>query len=166
MAPFFPQLFPREVYMAHSAFASALAAVFMAASASGVLAQAAQPAATASPAAAPAARAKWMPPVKGLATIEVIRGTPQKVGNVMHTGLKIRNTSSGPIALLRADEYWYDKDRKLVSGDTRRHQKPLAPGEIVEITMMSPVKPNLLQSQVSFEHANGKVQAKGVKAFK
>ena len=154
--------------MAHSAFASALAVVFTAATASGVLAQAAKPAATATPApaAAPAARAKWMPPVKGIATVEVIRGNPKHVGKEVHTLLKVRNTSSGPIALLRADEYWYDKDRKLVSGDTYRHRQPLQPGEVIEITMKSPIKPNLLQSQVSFEHANGKVQAKGVKAFK
>ena len=154
--------------MAHSAFASALAVVFTAATASGVLAQAAKPAATTTPApaAAPAARAKWMPPVKGIATVEVIRGNPKQVGKEVHTLLKVRNTSSGPIALLRADEYWYDKDRKLVSGDTYRHRQPLQPGEVIEITMKSPSKPNLLQSQVSFEHANGKVQAKGVKTFK
>ena len=152
--------------MAHSAFATALAVVFTAASASGVFAQASKPAATPAQAPAPAARAKWMPPVKGIATVEVIRGNPKHVGKEVHTVLKVRNTSPGPIALLRADEYWYDKDRKLVSGDTYRHRQPLQPGEIIEITMKSPAKPNLLQSQVSFEHANGKVQAKGVKAFK
>ena len=152
--------------MAHSAFASALAVIFTAATASGVCAQAAQSAAAPAQAPAPAARAKWMPPVKGVATIEVIRGNPKQVGKEVHTLLKVRNTSSGPIALLRADEYWYDKSRKMVSGDTRRHMKPLQPGEIVEITMMSPLKPDLAQSQVNFAHANGTIQAKGVKSFK
>lgn len=152
--------------MAHSAFASAVAVIFTAATASGLLAQAAKPAAPPAQASGSAARAKWMPPVKGIATVEVIRGNPKQVGKEVHTVLKVRNTSPGPIALLRADEYWYDKDRKLVSGDTYRHRQPLQPGEVIEITMKSPAKPNLLQSQVSFEHANGKVQAKGVKAFK
>ena len=153
--------------MARFAFASALSVIVTAAAASGVFAQAAQPAASApAQAPAPAARAKWMPPVKGVATIEVIRGNPKHVGKEVHTLLKIRNTSSGPIALLRADEYWYDRSRKMVSGDTQRHMKPLQPGEIVEITMKSPLKPDLAQSQVNFAHANGTIQAKGVKQFK
>ena len=106
--------------------------------------------------------------MKGLATIEVIRGTPKRVGNNVETVLKIRNTSKGAIALLRADEYWYDKNRAIASGDTKRYPKPLNPGEIIELTMSSPLKPGreLVQSSVTFEHANGKVQAKGVPRFK
>ena len=93
--------------MTRYAFASALVWSFFTAAASGAFAQAAQStAAPSTPAQAPAARAKWMPPIKGNATIEVIRGNPKPVGKEVHTLLKIRNTSSGPIALLRADEYW------------------------------------------------------------
>lgn len=155
--------------MTRSAFASALVLLFSTATASGAFAQAAQssnpPATSAQP---PAARAKWTPPVKGLATIEVIRGNPKRVGNEMHTLLKIKNTSTGPIALLRADEYWYDSSRKLASGDTQRHPKLFQPGEIIEITMKSPIKTGsqLLQSQIQFAHANGKIEVKSVKQFK
>jgi hypothetical protein len=149
--------------MARRAFAPALVLLFSATTASAALAQAAT--STGSPAQAPAARAKWMAPVKGTATIEVIRGNPKAVGKEVHTLLKIRNTSTGPIALLRADEYWYDKNRKLATGDTQRHMKLFNPGEIIEITMKSPIKPDLLSSQVQFQHAHGKVDAKGVKKF-
>lgn len=152
--------------MTRSAFAPALALFVCAATVSGALAQAKSTAPNPAPQAqAPAARAKWVQPVKGLATIEVIRGNPKQVKNEVWTVLKIKNTSSGAIALLRADEYWYDTSRKLATGDTYRHRQPFNPGEVIEVTMKSPIKPNLTQSQVSFEHANGKVQAKSVKKF-
>jgi hypothetical protein len=154
--------------MTRSPFAAALAVFIAGATAPGLFAQSAKPAAATTPApaaAAPAARAKWMAPIKGVATIEVIRGNPKQVGNEVLTVLKVKNTSAAPIALLRADEYWYDKDRKMVTGDTQRHRQPLQPGEIVELTMRSPAKPNLVQSQVNFAHANGTIQAKGVKKF-
>jgi len=153
--------------MTRFALAPALAAVFCAATVSAAFAQAKPATSTAQPPAqAPAARAKWVQPVKGAATIEVIRGNPKQVGKEVWTVLKIRNTSSGAIALLRADEYWYDASRNMVTGDTQRHRQPLNPGEIIEITMKSPLKPNLTQSQINFAHANGTIKATGVKQFK
>jgi hypothetical protein len=157
--------------MTRSAFAPALAVMLSAALAPAVFAQAkpstppaAQPSAQA--AQAPAARAKWVQPVKGIAKIQVIRGNPKPVGKEVWTVLKIKNMSAGSIALLRIDEYWYDTSRNMVTGDTYRHRQPLNPGEILEITMKSPIKPNLTSSRIQFEHANGKVDVLGVKAFK
>jgi hypothetical protein len=157
--------------MKRSAFAANVV-LALTATASIAFAQA-KPAAPAQSAAAPAvqpapARAKWVAPVKGIASIEIIRGMSKKVGNEMVTTLKIKNTSNGAIALLRVDEYWFDKSTppKTVSGDTQRHRNPLLPGEVVEITTRSPVKPNLYMNTFAFTHANGKVDAKVVKQFK
>ena len=113
-------------------------------------------------------KAKWVAPVKGIASIEIIRGVSKRVGNDMVTVLKVKNMSNGAIALLRVDEYWFDKSSppKTVSGDTYRHRSPLLPGEVVEITTRSPVKPNLYMNTFAFTHANGKIDAKVVKAFK
>lgn len=113
----------------------------------------------------PPAKAKWVAPVKGLVTIEVVRTAPKKVGNDMVTVLKVKNTSDGAIALLRVDEYWYDQQRKVVSADTERVRKPIMPGEIVEVTTKSPIKPGLYQNTYNFSHANGKVKATVVKKF-
>lgn len=140
----------------------AIVAVALASIASSAFAQAQPAAPTAQPA---PARAKWVAPVKGIALVEVIPGTSKKVGDEMVTVLKVKNMSSGAIALLRIDEYWYDKSLKTVSGDTQRHRKPLYPGEIVEITMRSPVKPNLYRNTFNFSHANGKIEVKTVKKF-
>jgi hypothetical protein len=142
---------------------TAIVVMALTASASTGFAQA-QPAA---PAVQPApARAKWVAPVKGIASIEVIRGVSKKVGDDMVTTLKVKNVSNGAIALLRVDEYWFDKKQQTVSGDTKRHLSPLLPGEVVEITTRSPMKPNLYMNTFAFTHANGKIDAKVVKEFK
>lgn len=117
----------------------------------------------------PPAPAKWIRPVKGQATIEVLQGPSKKVGGDIVTVVKVRNTSAGPIALLKCDEYWYDKKMQVVTGDTQRQKKPVMPGEIVEFTMKSPVTdavaPTLYKSQYMFTHGNGDIKATGVKKF-
>lgn len=124
------------------------------------------PAAVAQPQ-APAKPAKYIPPVKGVATIEVIQAPSKRVGNEMVTVLKVRNTSKGSINLLKADEYWYDTKMQIVSGSQYAHKKaPIQPGEIVEVTLRSPVKPNMSRNQIMFRHANGDAKATPVKAFK
>ena len=136
----------------------------------GAFAQAAKATAAtpATPAAAPApavAKARMTTPVKGTAYVEVIQGAPKKVGADMVTVSKVKNVSNGPIAGLRIDEYWYNQKLVQVTGDTQRVRAPVAPGEIIEITTKSPIKPDLYKSTLMFNHANGKVTAKGVKKF-
>jgi hypothetical protein len=114
---------------------------------------------------APATRAKWVKPIKGTAKIEVIQGTPKRVGGDIVTVVKVKNMSGGSIGLLKVDEYWYNKKLAVVTGDTQRYPKPFNPGDVIELTMKSPVKPELYKSQLAFSHAGGDVQAKGVKKF-
>lgn len=118
---------------------------------------------------APAQPAKYIAPVKGTATIEVIQSPSKRVGKEMVTVLKIRNTSQGSINLLRLDEYWYDNNRKLVTTSQYAHKKaPIRPGEIVEITLRAPIPAgaNPLVNQVMFRHAKGDAKATKVKEFK
>jgi hypothetical protein len=114
---------------------------------------------------APAAPAKFAKMFKGTADIEVIQAAPKKVGADMVTVLKIRNMSPGAISLLKVDEYWYDHKMQVVSGDSQPYRKPFNQKEIIEITMKSPVKPDLYKNQFAFSHANGAVKAKAVKKF-
>ena len=116
---------------------------------------------------APAKPAKYIPPVKGVATIEVLQMPTKRVGKEMVTVIKVRNTSKGSINLLKADEYWYDKNVKLISGTQYAHKKaPIQPGEIVEITLKSPYVAGVQRNQIMFRHANGDIKATAVKAFK
>jgi len=105
------------------------------------------------------------PPVKGTAYVEVIQGQGKTIGTDIVTVSKIKNVSNAPIAGLRVDEYWYNAKLVQVTGDTQRVRTPIAPGEIIEVTTKSPVKPDLYKSTLMFNHANGKVTAKGVKKF-
>lgn len=114
---------------------------------------------------APPAKAKFVPLVKGVAEIEVIQGKSNLVGKDVVTVLKIKNTSTGSIGLLRVDELWYNKDLKHVSGDSQAIRRAVLPGEVVEVTLKSPNAPNLYRSQYSFSHANGTIKAKAVKKF-
>ena len=127
------------------------------------LAQAAKAAPATQAAQTTPAKAKWIPPVKGTVNIDVVRGTPKKVGNDMVTVLKIKNTSSGSIALLKVDEYWYDKNQKIVSADTETVRQPILPGQVIEVTTKSPIRPNLYMNQFMFSHVNGQVKVNSVK---
>jgi hypothetical protein len=154
--------------MTRSAFAPALAVFLSAAAASAAYAQATKPAVQPSTAPAPAAtRAKWVAPIKGDATVQMIKSDSKKVGKEIITNFKVKNTSTGAIALFRIDEYWYDSSPKpqMVTGDTQRWMKPILPGEIVEMTTRSPAKPGAQRSQWSFSHANGKIVPKVVNKF-
>lgn len=113
--------------------------------------------------------AKYIAPMKGLATIDVIQMPSKQVGKEMVTVIKVRNTSKGTINLLKADEYWYDKGMKIVTSSQYAHKKaPIQPGEVVEITLRSPIPSGAVpnQNQIMFRHANGDVKANKVKAFK
>jgi len=144
--------------MHRSVFAPAVALLFCAVTVSTAFAQTKPPAQT-----APAAPAKFVPPVKGTATIEVMRGQSRKAGKELITPLKIKNTSTGSISLLKIDELWYDKKRVMVSAGDYRYKKPFLPGEIIDVEIRSPMVGAPDVSQLTFSHANGKIEAKTVK---
>ena len=149
--------------MHRSVFAPAVAFFFCAVTVSTAFAQA-KPAAQTTPP-PPPAPAKFVPPVKGIATIEVIRGQSKKVGKELVTSLKIKNTSKGSISLLRIDELWYNKKREMVTAGDFRYKKPFLPGEIIDVEVRSPIVGEPEVSQFTFTHANGKVEFKPVKKF-
>jgi hypothetical protein len=157
--------------MTRFAFASAAACLACALTAPAAFAQskaAAAPVTKAAPTTpAPAAPAKFVRPIKGLANVEVIPGNPKKVGLDLITVMKVKNTSAGAISLLKIDEYWYDKKLQVVTGDSEAYRKPFQPGEVIEITLKSPIKPgmDLYKSQYKFSHAGGEVKPKTVKKF-
>ena len=153
--------------MIRSAVASALAVVFSAGIVAGAFAQSKPAAPTAAATPEPAAKAKWVAPIKGDATVQMIKTNSKHVGKEIVTNFKIKNISAGAIALFRIDEYWYDNGPKpqMVTGDTQRYTKPIMPGEIVEMTTRSPAKAGASRSQWSFSHANGKIVPKVVTKF-
>lgn len=119
------------------------------------------PAATeqAKPATPPAVPAKFVPPVRGLAEVALTKPVTKRVGNEIVTTITVKNTSTThSIVGLKVDEFWYDKAGEPLTGDTFRHGKPLQPGEIVEVTLRTPVNPKMDRNQYLFVHANGDIK--------
>jgi hypothetical protein len=113
--------------------------------------------------AAPAEPAKWVPPIKGEATVEFIEYPPTRVKDEIQTKIKLRNTSKGSIALLSVEEFWYLKN-EIGSNGIYRHKKLLNPGEIIEFVISAPSKPGLDgRNMLMFKHANGTVKPTKVK---
>ena len=150
--------------MYRSAFASALTLLLSIPLATAAFAQA-TPAATSGATSPAPARAKFATPIKGEAVVQVIAGPSKPVGKEIVTTYKIKNVAAGPIAMLKIDEYWYDKGGKLVSTAEERYRQPFRPGDIVEITTRAPANPGALNKRAIMSHANGKITAKPVKSF-
>lgn len=113
---------------------------------------------------APPQKAKFIPPVKTTATIDVMRVSQKRTGKEIRTVLKVRNTSKGSINLLRIEQHWYDRTSKPVSFGQYAHTKaPIQPGEIVEITVTAPDNSQISHDMLLFKHAYGSVVAQQVK---
>lgn len=117
--------------------------------------------------AAPAAKARWVPPVRGTATIGMIRPVTRvekgEKGMEVVTRFKIKNMSAGSIALLRIDEYWYDKQGQMLPGATERIRKPILPGEVIDVVLRVPKNDRFFQNQYKFSHANGEIKVEALK---
>jgi hypothetical protein len=114
----------------------------------------------------PAATAKFVPPIRGVAELGILSPVTKRVGKEVVTVIKIKNLStSGSIAGLKVDEYWYDKAGDPVTGDTFRYRKPLLPGEVIEVTLRTPVNPRMDRNQYNFSHANGNIKTKRLVKF-
>ena len=87
--------------------------------------------------------------LKGTADIQFIQAMPKKVGADIVTVLKIKNMSTGrDFAAEGGRVLVQQEDRSCVTGDTQPYRKPFMPGEIIEITMKSPLKPDLVARPV------------------
>jgi hypothetical protein len=137
------------------------AAVLLATSA---LAGQAKPAAK--PAAPGAAQAKYVPPIRGEAVVNMSKPVTKRLKDEVITTFKVQNPSTtGSIAGLKVSEFWYDTGGNPVSGDEFRYRKPLMPGEVIDVELRSPINPNMKNSQYKFEQANGAVKPKVVAKF-
>lgn len=120
----------------------------------------------AAPQTPPAAPAKFVAPIRGDAELGHLKPVVKRDGKMVVTVIRVKNLSTtGSIAGLKVDEYWYDKAGNPVTGDTFRHRKPLMPGEEIEVTLRTPVSSNMHNNQLRFSHANGNIKPKMVQKF-
>jgi hypothetical protein len=119
-------------------------------------------------AASAGAQTKVATPIRGDAEIGVLKPVTivdQKAG-IVRTTIKVKNLStSGSIAGLKVEEYWFDKGGNPVTGSKFRLPKPLQPGEVAELKLETPKDPKMDRNSYTFTHANGKIRTKSMKAF-
>jgi hypothetical protein len=115
-----------------------------------------------------AAQAKAVTPIRGDAEIGYLKPVTiedYKAG-IVRTTIKVKNLStSGSIAGLKVEEFWFDKAGNPVTGARYRHPRPLQPGEVVEVKLETPKDPKMFTNTYQFTHANGKIKTKAMKTF-
>ncbi len=100
-----------------------------------------------------------VPPFKGMALMGYLAPKMERKGDDLVTTIRVKNLASGSIALLRVDEYWWDKNNTPAGGTTCRYRKPFLPGQILEITLRTRAKPEFARNNYQFSHANGEIKA-------
>ncbi len=114
------------------------------------------------------AQSKFVPPVRGEVEVGVMPPATKvdTKTNMVITTIKVKNLSTtGSVAGLKVEEYWYDKANNPVTGSKARLAKPLLPGEVAELKLETPKDPKMHRNQYVFTHANGKVKTKTMKTF-
>jgi hypothetical protein len=111
-----------------------------------------------------AVRARYFPPVKGVAEVGYfVKQKSKKVGGDIVTVFTVKNLSeTHSIVLLRIEETWYNRKSEPVGGKTERYKKPLMPGEVTDIEIRTPYDPGFYANTHTFMHAHGKCATKKV----
>jgi hypothetical protein len=90
--------------------------------------------------------------------VQMTKPVVKNDGKFVLTTFKVKNMEAGSIAGLRIDEFWYDKKGDPVTGDSFRYNKPLQPGEVIDVQLKTPVNPKMDRNQYLFKQANGNVK--------
>lgn len=114
------------------------------------------------------AQTKAATPIRGDAEIGFLKPVTvvdHKAG-IVRTTIKVKNLSTtGSIAGLKVEEFWYDKAGNPVTGSRARLPKALQPGEVAELKLETPKDPKMDRNSYTFSHANGKIRTKAMKTF-
>jgi hypothetical protein len=129
---------------------------------SGAAAQAPKPAPKPAAGAQADAPRRLVAPVRGVAQIgytkPVVKRGKIDGRDFVITTMRIQNMATAPIAGLKVDDFWYDKGGNPLPSDSYRHPRPLQPGEVITVTLETPLDPRMNRNQWQFSHANGDVK--------
>jgi hypothetical protein len=108
---------------------------------------------------------RWINPIRGVVQIQYIGPDTKGTKDQVVTTIKVKNMSSGPIARLKVEEFWWDRNNNLVVSNQDISRKPVMPGDIVTFTMTTPRSGNMFRNNCKFSHAYGTVDPKQVRKF-
>ena len=108
------------------------------------------------------ANRKVEPPIKGQAEVDFMQPVTKRNGDVVTTMIKVKNTSSGPIARLTVAETWFDKGGAIVAGGQGSLEKILEPGAVDTVTIQTPWNAKMNGNSWNFTHPNGTIKPRRV----
>ena len=108
------------------------------------------------------ANRKVEPPIKGQAELDFMQPVTKRNGDVVTTMIRVKNTSSGPIARLTIAETWFDKGGAIVANGQGSLEKMLEPGAVETVTIQTPWNAKMNGNSWNFSHANGNVKPRRV----
>ena len=111
-----------------------------------------------------AAAPRLVPAIRGEAmlgyTQPAVRNATIDGREFVVTTIEVKNMSSGAIAGLTVDEFWYDRAGNPVTGANFRHPRPLQPDEVITVRLETPRNAQMDRNQYSFAHSNGEIVAR------
>jgi hypothetical protein len=109
---------------------------------------------------------KWVTPVRGQAEIQILKPKTVVKGKDVTTTIEVKNVSSGAIAGLQVEEYWWDKANNPVpGGDRQRLKQPLLQGQTATFTLLVQKDSRMFRNNYQFSHTNGTIKATSVPKF-
>jgi hypothetical protein len=105
---------------------------------------------------------KFVPPIMGVADLQILQPVTKREKDLVITTIKVKNVSNAPIARLAVSETWYDAKNQVVTGGKGSINGLLQPGEIKEIRIETPYNAAMRSNNWNFTHANGDVKPKKV----
>ena len=105
---------------------------------------------------------KVEPPIKGQAEVDFLQPVTKRNGDVVTTTIRVKNTSTAPIARLTVAETWFDKSQAPVATSQGALDKPLVPGAIDTVTIQTPWNAKMSGNSWQFTHANGAIKPRRV----
>ena len=114
----------------------------------------------------PPTATKFITPLKGEASVEMMPARATQEAGTMVTKFKVKNTSTKPVVGFKVSEFWYSPKGVAVSGSQPfRVLKPFLPGDVIEVTLKSPRPPDGSRKITQFDHQYGTVKVKQVPKF-
>ena len=108
---------------------------------------------------------KWVNPLRGEVQIQYTKPQTKRVKTDVLTTITVKNVSNGPIARLKVEEFWWDKNNNPVASNQSFSKKPVMPGEVVTFTMTTPWSAAMNSNNYKFSHAYGNVKPQQVPKF-
>lgn len=107
----------------------------------------------------------FTPPLRGQADVDFIKPETKRNKDLVVTTIKVKNTSTAPIARLTVSETWYGKDGQVVTGGKGFINGLLKPGDSQAIEIQTPYDSKMSSNNFNFAHANGTVKPHQVKTL-